>query len=58
MIKGTGGRGEIAILSFPEITSCKLRVDGFRDILKENSTLQIVTELSNSITFCLSQWDL
>ena len=46
MIKGTGGRGKIAILSFPEITSCKLRVDGFRDILKENSTLQIVTELS------------
>ena len=46
IIKGTGGRGEIAILSFPEITSCKLRVDGFRDILKENSTLQIVTELS------------
>ena len=47
MIKGTGGRGKIAILSFPEITSCKFRDNGFRDILKENnSRLQIVTELS------------
>jgi len=47
MEKATGGRGKIAILSFPEITSCLLRVNGFRDYLQENnSRLQIVTELS------------
>jgi ribose transport system substrate-binding protein len=47
MIKITGDRGKIAILSFPEVTSCILRVDGFRDKLSEkNSSLQIVTELS------------
>jgi ribose transport system substrate-binding protein len=47
MIKVTGDRGEIAILSLPEITSCVLRVNGFRDYLKENnSRLKIVTELS------------
>ena len=47
MIKITGDRGKIAILSFPEVTSCILRVDGFRDMLNErNSGLQIVTELN------------
>tara|TARA_Y100000590_G_scaffold387077_1_gene460346 strand:+ start:5096 stop:6055 length:960 start_codon:yes stop_codon:yes gene_type:complete len=47
MIKATGDKGKIAILSFPEITSCQFRVNGFRDILIENnSSLQIVTELS------------
>ena len=47
MIKAVGDIGKIAILSFPEITSCKLRVDGFRDYLKDNnSRLEIVTELS------------
>ena len=47
MMKATGDKGKIAILSFPEITSCKFRVSGFRDILKENnSKLQIVIELS------------
>ena len=47
MIEATGDKGKIAILSFPEITSCQFRVNGFRDILKEkNSSLQIVTELS------------
>jgi ribose transport system substrate-binding protein len=47
MIEITGDRGKIAILSFPEITSCILRVDGFRDELREqNSNLQIVTELA------------
>lgn len=46
MIKVTSDRGKIAILSFPEITSCILRVDGFRDELKEsNSSLQIAAEL-------------
>jgi ribose transport system substrate-binding protein len=47
MIKITGDKGKIAIISFPEITSCILRVNGFRDVLRENnSRLQIVTELS------------
>jgi len=47
MIKITGNRGKIAVLSFPEVTSCILRVDGFRDLLNEkNSGLQIVAELS------------
>jgi len=47
MMTATGNKGKIAILSFPEITSCQFRVNGFRDILKENnSSLQIVTELS------------
>lgn len=47
MMKVTGDKGKIAIVSLPEITSCILRVDGFKDYLKEhNSSLQIVTELS------------
>lgn len=47
MMKATGDKGKIAILSFPEISSCIFRVDGFRDYLKEhNSNLQIVVELS------------
>jgi ribose transport system substrate-binding protein len=47
MIEATGDRGEVAIISFPEVTSCILRVDGFRDRLQEkNSELEIVTELS------------
>jgi ribose transport system substrate-binding protein len=47
MIRITENRGEIAILSFPEVTSCLLRVEGFRDELaRRNSNLKIVTELS------------
>ena len=47
MMKVTGDKGKIAILNFPEITSCILRVKGFKDYLKEHqSRLQIVTELS------------
>ena len=47
MMKATGGQGKIAILSYPEVTSCVLRVDGFKQYLKEhNSNLEIVTELS------------
>lgn len=47
MMHITGDRGKIAILSFPEITSCILRVDGFRDeLIKQNSNLKIVVELS------------
>ncbi|MFV2066907.1 MAG: substrate-binding domain-containing protein [Pirellulales bacterium] len=47
MRKVTGDQGKIAIMSFPEVTSCIYRVEGFKDYLKENnSKLQIVTELS------------
>lgn len=47
MMKITGDKGKIAIVSLPEITSCISRVDGFKDYLNDhNSSLQIVTELS------------
>jgi ribose transport system substrate-binding protein len=47
MIEATGSRGQIAIVSYPEITSCQLRVAGFKDYLSEHdSALEIVTELS------------
>jgi ribose transport system substrate-binding protein len=47
MMNITGDRGRIAILSLPEITSCILRVNGFRYYLRENNSgLMIVTELS------------
>ena len=47
MMKVTGDEGRIAIITYPEVTSCILRVNGFKDYLKEhNSKLVIVTELS------------
>jgi len=47
MMKAVGDTGKIAIISYPEVTSCILRVDGFKDHLKKNnSKLTIVTELS------------
>ena len=47
MIKATGDSGKIAIISYPEVTSCILRVDGFKEQLKKsNSKVEIVTELS------------
>jgi len=47
MMKATGDRGKIAIISYPEVTSCILRVKGFKDYLKKHdSKLQIVAELS------------
>ena len=47
MMEATGDQGKIAIISFPEVTSCILRRDGFLDYLKENnSQLEVVTELS------------
>lgn len=47
MMKATGDNGKIAIISYPEVTSCILRVDGFKEHLKKNSSkLEIVTELS------------
>jgi len=47
MMKVTGDEGRIAIITYPEVTSCILRVNGFKDYLREhNSKLVIVTELS------------
>jgi len=47
MMKATGDNGKIAIISYPEVTSCILRVDGFKEHLKKHgSKLEIVTELS------------
>lgn len=47
MMKVTGDQGQIAIIGFPEVTSCIYRVNGFKDYLEENgSKLEIVTELS------------
>lgn len=47
MMKVTGGQGKIAIITFPEVTSCIFRVQGFKDYLNENnSRLEIVTELN------------
>ena len=47
MMKVTGDEGRVAIITYPEVTSCILRVNGFKDYLKEhNSKLVIVTELS------------
>jgi ribose transport system substrate-binding protein len=47
MMKVTGDKGNIAIITYPEVTSCILRVNGFKDYLKEHdSNLVIVTELS------------
>jgi ribose transport system substrate-binding protein len=51
MMKVTGDRGEIALLTFPEITSCNLRIEGFKDYLnRNNSKLKIVAELSGKGT--------
>ena len=47
MMKATGDKGRIAIITYPEVTSCILRVNGFKDHLKEHeSKVEIVTELS------------
>lgn len=47
MMEITGDRGEIAMISCPEIVSCVYRAQGFKDYLKEqHSSLRIVTELS------------
>ncbi len=43
----TGGRGKIALITFPEVTSCIFRRDGFLDCLREqHSNLELVTELN------------
>lgn len=47
MMEVTGNHGKIAIVSYPEISSCIFRVQGFKDYLEEShSQLEIVTELS------------
>lgn len=47
MVKMTGDSGKIAIIGNPEVSSCILRSNGFKDYLKEHgSKLEIVTELN------------
>jgi len=47
MMKVTGDRGAIAMITCPEIVSCVYRAQGFKDYLKEQqSSLRIVAELS------------
>ena len=47
MMEALGNQGSIAIVSLPEVSSCILRVNGFKDELKEaGSPIKIVTELS------------
>lgn len=47
MMQVTGDSGQVAIITYPEVTSCIHRRDGFLDYLKQhNSKLKIVTELN------------
>jgi len=47
MMNVTGDNGKIAVIGYPEVSSARLRVEGFKDYLEERgSKLQIVTELS------------
>jgi ribose transport system substrate-binding protein len=47
MMNITGDTGKVAMITFPEVSSCILRQRGFKDYLKERgSKLQIVAELS------------
>ena len=47
MMKATGDKRQIAVIGYPETSTCMLRVKGFKDCLKDNnSNLKIVTELS------------
>jgi ribose transport system substrate-binding protein len=47
LMKATGNKGQIALITYPEVTSCIHRRDGFLDYLKENnSQLELVTELT------------
>ena len=47
MMKVTGDKGQVAIIGYPEVSSCRLRVKGFLDyLMKHNSRLEVVTELS------------
>lgn len=41
-----GGKGEVAVLSHPEVTSVQDRVLGFREEIKKHAGLEIVQELS------------
>ena len=47
MMNALGNKGSVAIISLPEVSSCILRVEGFKDELKESgSPIEIVTDLS------------
>lgn len=47
MMEALDDRGEVAIVSLPEVTSCILRVDGFeKELAEADSPIEIATELS------------
>ena len=46
LAEALGGKGTVAILSHPEVTSVQDRVDGFREEIKNHSGIEIVQELS------------
>lgn len=47
MMKTLGNQGKVAVISLPEVSSCILRVDGFKKALADaESPIEIVTELS------------
>jgi ribose transport system substrate-binding protein len=47
MMEALGNKGKVAVISLPEVTSCILRVDGFKKALEDaGSPVEIVTELS------------
>lgn len=47
MMKALGNKGKVAVVSLPEVSSCILRVDGFKKALADaGSPIEIVTELS------------
>ncbi|MDA7916113.1 substrate-binding domain-containing protein [Verrucomicrobia bacterium] len=47
MMNAIGNKGTVAVLGLPEVTSCILRVDGFKEALsKAGSPIKIVTELN------------
>ena len=47
MMNAIGNKGTVAVLGLPEVSSCILRVDGFKEALaKAGSPIKIVTELN------------
>lgn len=47
IMEALGNKGKVAVISLPEVSSCILRVKGFKDELTEaGSPIEIVTELS------------
>lgn len=47
LMEALGNQGKVAVISLPEVSSCILRVDGFKKALVDaGSPIEIVTELS------------